>query len=111
MTADVHGFYADLGIQLPQRNGLEAPVRCFANPTAHRNGDRHPSASVNLTSGVFHCHTCGAAGGAYDAALVRGRGTAEAMQLLERHNLLNGSYARPHRPRELRFTDADITRW
>lgn len=68
--ADVRGFYAALGIELVAWAQREAPVRCFANPDAHNHRDRNPSCSVNLENGVWHCWGCGAAGGAYDAAIV-----------------------------------------
>ena len=62
--ADIRGYYKRLGIQLPERPCFEASVRCFANPGAHRREDRHPSCSVNLVSGAWKCHACGADGGA-----------------------------------------------
>jgi DNA primase len=66
--ADIRGYYQRLGIQLPDRPCFEASVRCFANPGAHRREDRDPSCSVNMVSGAWKCHACGARGGAYDAA-------------------------------------------
>jgi hypothetical protein len=79
---DVRGFYKALGIALPGWAQTEAPVRCFADPDAHHRQDRNPSCSVNLESGAFNCHGCGARGGAYDAAIARGRAPREAMDLL-----------------------------
>ena len=70
--ADVRGFYRALGVELPGWAKREAPVACFADPDAHAHGDRDPSCSVNVESGAWHCWGCGAAGGAYDAALARG---------------------------------------
>ena len=54
--ADIRGFYHQLGIQLPERPCIEASVRCFADPDAHRREDRDPSCSVNLISGAWKCH-------------------------------------------------------
>ena len=79
---DIRAFYAALGIELPGWPKLEAPVRCFAQPDAHNHADRSPSCSVNLASGAWNCHGCGARGGAYDAALAVGHGPREAMHLL-----------------------------
>src|SRR6266699_3569735 len=70
--ADIRGYYAALGIQLPGWAGTEATVRCFADPDAHRRSDHDPSCSVNLEHGAWHCHACGAKGGAFDAATARG---------------------------------------
>ena len=66
--ADIRGYYAGLGVTLPARATDNANVRCFADPIAHRHGDRNPSCSVNLTTGAWNCHGCGAKGGAFDAA-------------------------------------------
>lgn len=82
---DVARFYAELGIELKEMR--ESPVRCFANPDAHRHDDRNASASVNTETGAWNCHGCGKAGGPYDAALALGRQPAETMQLLERYEL------------------------
>ena len=79
---DARGFYAALGVQLPAWAQTEAPVRCFADPDAHAHDDQHPSCSVNLESGAFNCHGCGAHGGAYDAALALGRSPREAIDLM-----------------------------
>ena len=65
----------------------DAPVRCFAQPDAHNHGDRSPSCSVNLASGAWNCHGCGARGGAYDAALATGHSPRSAMELLIAHGL------------------------
>ena len=65
----------------------EAAVACFADPGAYAHGDRDPSCSVNVESGVWHCWGCGAAGGAYDAALACGRRPREAIDLLIAHGL------------------------
>ncbi len=78
----VRDFYARLGITLLRSAGTEAPARCFASPDTHRHDDRRPSVSVNLASGAWLCHGCGARGGAYDAALLRGHSPRTAMDLL-----------------------------
>ena len=80
-------FYAALGVELPDRGNGNVPVRCFAAPEQHRNGDRSPSASINVEDGAWHCHGCGATGGAYDAAIARGVEPRDAMKLLRRHGL------------------------
>jgi Toprim domain len=82
VAGDVRGFYKALGIELPAWSQREAPVRCFAEPDAHQHGDRSPSCSINLMSGAWNCHGCGAAGGAYDAALALGQTPRSAMELL-----------------------------
>jgi hypothetical protein len=69
---DVRAFYATLGIELPAWSKLDAPAHCFAQPDAHNRRDRSPSCSVNLASGAWNCHACGAQGGAYDVALAVG---------------------------------------
>jgi 5S rRNA maturation endonuclease (ribonuclease M5) len=79
---DVRAFYEALGIELPGWAHTEAPVRCLADPGAHKREDRDASCSVNLYSGAFNCHGCGARGGAYDAALARGRSPREAIDLM-----------------------------
>lgn len=94
MTA-VREFYARLGITLLRSTGPEAPARCFASPDAHRRDDRHPSVSANLASGAWHCHGCGARGGAYDAALLRGHTPRSAMDLLISHGLAEARQAVP----------------
>jgi hypothetical protein len=83
----VRAFYAALGVELPAWSSREAPVRCFAQPDAHNRGDRSPSCSVNLASGAWNCHGCGAKGGAYDAALAVGHSPRSAMELLITHSL------------------------
>jgi hypothetical protein len=85
--ADVRGFYAALGIELPGWAQQEASIRCFANPDAHARGDRDPSCSVNLETGVWHCWGCEAAGGPYDAALARGRSPRDAIDLMIAYGL------------------------
>lgn len=92
----VRAFYSALGVELPAWSTREAPVRCFARPDAHNHGDRSPSCSVNLASGAWNCHGCGARGGAYDAALALGRSPRSAMDLLVAHSLA-GPQAPRHR--------------
>jgi hypothetical protein len=85
--ADVRGFYSALGIELPGWAQHEASVACFANPDAHAHGDRDPSCSVNVETGVWHCWGCEAAGGPYDAALARGRSPRDAIDLMVAYGL------------------------
>ena len=85
--ADIRGYYQRLGIQLPERPCFEASVRCFANPGAHRREDRDPSCSVNMVSGAWKCHACGARGGAYDAAWRTGYTPRDAIDLMIAHGL------------------------
>jgi hypothetical protein len=84
---EVRAFYEALGIVLPGWAHTEAPVRCFADPGAHKREDRDASCSVSLNSGAFNCHGCGARGGAYDAALARGRSPREAIDLMVAYGL------------------------
>ena len=86
--ADIRGYYQQLGIQLPERARLEAPVRCFADPAAHRREDRDPSCSVNVVNGAWQCHGCGARGGAYDAAIAKGHTPRSAIDLMIAHGLI-----------------------
>jgi hypothetical protein len=104
--ADIRGYYAALGITLPPCARDEVSVRCFADPDAHRRGDRNPSMSVNLIHGAFNCHGCGAHGGAYDAATGLGHTRRQAWELLLRYGLAAPD-ARPahgaRRPRDARL--------
>ncbi len=94
---DVRAFYQELGIQLPGGPRLEAPVRCFAQPDAHNRADRSPSCSVNLASGVWNRHGCGAHGGAYDAALAVGHMPRSAIDLMIAHGLAEPRTRPDHR--------------
>ena len=85
--ADVRGFYRALGVELPEWAGQEASVHCFASPDAHAHGDRDPSCSVNVETGVWHCWGCQAAGGPYDAATARGRSPRDAIELMITHGI------------------------
>jgi hypothetical protein len=126
--ADIRGYYAALGVRIPEWATRNASVRCFANPDHHQHEDRTPSASVDLISGAFHCHGCGAHGGAYDAALTRHHTPRSAIDLMIEHGLterrsglltareLIPAQARPqspHRKRrtELQATEDDVIRW
>ena len=130
MTAgggDVRGFYEALGIDLPGWAHTEAPVRCFSDPDAHNREDRDASCSVNLESGAFNCHGCGARGGAYDAAVACGRSPRAAIDLMVTFGLterrLRGVQQRPapqrarrqavpaHTRPELSITAADVEGW
>jgi hypothetical protein len=76
-------------------------VRCFADPDAHQHEARDPSTSINLEHGAWHCHGCGARGGAYDAALALGHDPRSAIELMIRHGLTERRGTtrrrRPHR--------------
>jgi hypothetical protein len=106
--ADIRGFYAALGVQLPASDRTEASVRCFANPDEHQHGDRNPSCSINLENGAWNCHGCLDSGGPYDAADRRGRTPREAMDLLitfglaQRRGRRSAGLRRPERPRHAR---------
>lgn len=95
--ADIRGYYQALGIDLPGWAGADASVRCFANPEAHRRGDRDPSCSVNLEHGAWRCHGCGAKGGAFDAATARGYSERAAIDLMVAYRLIEH---RPYRSAE-----------
>lgn len=85
--ASIRGFYLDLGIALPDTPRADVSVRCFADPAAHQRADRDPSCSVNTITGAWHCHGCGARGGAYDAALAKGHTPRSAIDLMITHAL------------------------
>jgi hypothetical protein len=102
--ADVRGFYRALGVELAGWAKREAPVACFPDPGAHARGDRDPSCSVNLESGAWHCWGCGAADGAYDAALACGRHPREAIDLMIAHGLTTRRTEAPARRRPFLFT-------
>jgi hypothetical protein len=126
--ADVRGFYAALGVELPGWSQQNVTVRCFANPSAHAHEDRTPSCSVSLEHGAWRCWGCGESGGAYDAALARGHTPATAMEFKVRYGLAerrepaarnaaqvvpSGSPEPPRSAsrRALAATDAEISRW
>ena len=95
--ADIRRYYAALGIALPTWASENANIRCFADPDAHHHDDRRASCSVNLTTGAFNCHGCGAHGGAYDAALELGHTPRSAIELMIRYELINRRHTPPHR--------------
>jgi hypothetical protein len=95
---DVRGFYARLGVEIPEWASVEAAVSCFADPGAHKNQDRSKSCSVNLASGAWHCWGCGAKGGAYDAALARGLDSRHAFDLKVAYGLAERDPNRPQPP-------------
>jgi hypothetical protein len=103
-TGDVRGFYAELGIVLPDRRGVEqAQLRCFANPSAHTHEDRTPSCSINMLSGVWNCRGCGEKGGPYRAAQLRGYENRAAANLARRFGLfmsLESDQPKPRMPTE-----------
>lgn len=130
--ADIRGFYAALGVQLPGWAGADVSVRCFADPGAHSRGDRDPSCSINLTHGAWNCHGCGASGGPFDAAVCRGHTARSAIELMilhglaqrratasrqRQHHIHRSAYVRPRVDRPgraaARFTasEADLNRW
>ena len=83
---DVIGFYDALGVDLRSNGNGWAPIRCLTAREAHTNGDRNPSAGVNLDSGVHNCQVHGATS-PFDVALAFGRSRREAMELLLRYGL------------------------
>jgi hypothetical protein len=83
----IYSFYRELGIEFPAWANRQAAVRCFADPDAHRHGDRHPSCSISVEHGAWHCHGCGANGGPYDAATSLGYSPRAAIDLMVRHGL------------------------
>jgi len=87
LGANIRGYYDQLGVRLPDTRRIEISVRCFADPDAHRREDRDPSCSVNTSNGAWHCHGCGASGGAYDAALAKGHTPRSAIDLMIHHGL------------------------
>jgi hypothetical protein len=86
-AVDIRGFFAGLGIELPQSGGTNVSVRCFADREAHEHDDRSPSTSVNVETGAWMCHACGAAGGPYHAAQAVGLSVGETQSLLANHGL------------------------
>ncbi len=128
--SDVRGFYAALGVELPAWAGVNATVRCFADPAAHAHEDRRPSCSVSTEHGAWMCWSCGARGGPYDAALAVGHTPASAIELMTHYGLaeprdprrqdaslpaarlrLVAPSRRPSPPRQLTVAEADVERW
>jgi DNA primase len=86
--ADIRGFYTALGIILPEwTSGPNVSVRCFVDPDAHAHADRSPSCSINVENGAWKCWSCGASGGAFDAATALGHDDRAAMDLLVAYGL------------------------
>ena len=76
-----------MGFTLSDKGGDEAPISCFANPAGHQSGDRNPSCSVNLLTGLWKCFGCGQNGNAYQAALALGYAEPRARDLAQRFGL------------------------
>jgi AAA domain len=94
-------FYSALDVTLPGSAASgDVSVRCFANPDAHKRDDRNPSCSVNLDTGQWNCHTCGAKGGAFDAAVALGRSRSEAVELAKRHDVFVSDREQTQKPRQ-----------
>jgi len=129
--ADIRGYYDELGIQIHGWARTEASISCFAEADAHNRGDRDPSCSVNLEHGAWHCHGCGARGGAYDAATALGLTPRAAIDLMVKHGLVQRRHShvttptvnrrgasrsdavavkRPARP-NLAVTELDVRHW
>lgn len=106
--ADIRGYYRELGIPLPAGANANVAIRCFADPAAHRREDRDPSCSVNVISGAWQCHGCGARGGAYDAALAVGHTPRSAIDLMITHGLIERR-AQLKTARELLTTATETT--
>ena len=97
--ANIRGYYAALGIEIPGWARTEACVRCFADADAHQRGDRDPSCSINLEHGAWHCHACGAKGGAFDAATARRYSDRAAIDLMVAYGLTEHRAYRHPQPR------------
>jgi hypothetical protein len=97
--ANIRGYYAALGIEIPGWARTEASVRCFADADSHQRGDRDPSCSINLEHGAWHCHACGAKGGAFDAATARRYADRAAIDLMVAYGLTEHRAYRHPQPR------------
>ena len=99
--ADIRGFYTALGIILPEC-GTSVPQRVGAllrkDPDAHAHADRSPSCSINVENGAWKCWSCGARGGAFDAATALGHDDRAAMDLLVAYGLAPRRRARLRAP-------------
>jgi hypothetical protein len=84
---------AALGTPLHTRAG-ELIYRC-AHPERHRNGDAHPSLSINIHKDVFICGPCGVSGKAWQlAAFIADLEPGDKHNLvgwLKKNGLLNGT--------------------
>ena len=107
----VTDFYAAISIELPDRGGEEAAVRCFANPAAHKRDDRNASCSVNLLTGLWKCHGCGLSGNPYSAAVARGLQEPRAAELAEAHGLLLKVAPKPRMPSERQLAKFRARLW
>ena len=67
--------------QIPDWARTEAGA-LLADPDTHRRADHDPSCRFNLEHGAWHCHACGAKGGAFDAARAHGYSTRGAIDLM-----------------------------
>lgn len=103
-AGDVRGYYAQLGVTLAADAATEAAARCFADLAEHRRGDRSPSCSVNVSTGAWLCHGCGARGGAYDAALLHHRTPRQAIDLMIQFGLAERRPTNRHAVRSARRT-------
>ena len=108
---DVRGFYAALGLELRDRGGDEAPVRCFANPGGHNRGDRDASCSINLQTGVWHCLGCGEKGNAYRAAVILGQTERQAAELAKQYGLFFEAQKGEKPPKPRMPTERVVTKW
>jgi 5S rRNA maturation endonuclease (ribonuclease M5) len=86
-TADVRGFFDEIGVNVPRGTGDDLNVRCFANPEAHTHGDRDKSCVLNMVTGLWCCHGCGRSGNAYQAAMEVGIDEPRARALAQRYGL------------------------
>jgi len=92
--------------------GLSARRRSAAS--RHRDarapGDRDPSCSVNVETGVWHCWGCGAAGGASDAALAHGLAARDAIDVMIADDLATRRIGAPARrcPSSLARLEAQV---
>jgi hypothetical protein len=110
-SSDVPGFYAAIGVGLPERSGGgEAAIRCFANAAGHTNDDRKPSCSVNLLTGLWHCKGCGASGNAYHAALSVGRTEEQSRDIAKRYGLFIESVKAPRQKPKMPG-ERDMKKW
>lgn len=80
--ADVRGFTPRWGSSRGRRAEREVPVGCFADPDAHAHGDRDPSCSVNVETGVWHCWGVWRGRWRYDAGLAHGLSARDEIDLM-----------------------------
>ena len=86
-------------------DGEERPFRCPSRDD-HSSDDRTPSASANVTKGLWNCHGCGNSGDAIDLyRIARGVDFAKAiaeLELLVRERLSESTEPRSVKPRDRR---------